>query len=382
AAALSQRVLRAGLRDPLRHDSAARGTHPREKFSAAGAEAVSAAGGRSGDADPGGIFARPQHPASGAGGGAVDRRGGERTDGVEADPRSGPSGTPVSSGAAQRRLCVSVSGRREPAGAATGGAQAGADAGGLRSAARWHPPLAGLSAPPGRKPSRLGRLAAGSVPAWTGRPATGSDHHRRLSRPGGGDGHRLSASAASALLGAQDAEPFAGRAEVGLRRRQGGRPSHLLSRKPRPSSSRLSNLSGAVAWEVWADGATAGTRLAGTAVVLRLFPASVAETAHHQRDRALLRGSATPHSSPGVLCERRKCGSHHLLHFPEIQSGMENPHPLRIYTSSLTSPFGEVVAPSRFFSQSGTLNIVRENGPDGIRTRTCDHDGVLCCHYT
>src|SRR2546426_6632152 len=30
--------------------------------------------------------------------------------------------------------------------------------------------------------------------------------------------------------------------------------------------------------------------------------------------------------------------SHHLLHLPEIQSGMENPHPLRIYTSSLTSP--------------------------------------------
>src|SRR6266571_5021032 len=30
--------------------------------------------------------------------------------------------------------------------------------------------------------------------------------------------------------------------------------------------------------------------------------------------------------------------SHHLLHLPEIQSGMENPHPLRIFTSSLTSP--------------------------------------------
>ena len=30
--------------------------------------------------------------------------------------------------------------------------------------------------------------------------------------------------------------------------------------------------------------------------------------------------------------------SHHLLHLPEIQSGMENPHPLRIFTSRLTSP--------------------------------------------
>src|SRR5437773_8581580 len=30
--------------------------------------------------------------------------------------------------------------------------------------------------------------------------------------------------------------------------------------------------------------------------------------------------------------------SHHLLHLPEIQSGMENPHPQPIYTSCLTSP--------------------------------------------
>src|SRR5437879_13791379 len=74
-------------------------------------------------------------------------------------------------------------------------------------------------------------------------------------------------------------------------------------------------------------------------VVLRLSPAPVAQTAHHQRDRALLRGSATENPTYGVLCERRKCGPHHLLHLPEIQSGMENPHPQPIYTSCLTSPW-------------------------------------------
>src|SRR5437879_2390047 len=85
-------------------------------------------------------------------------------------------------------------------------------------------------------------------------------------------------------------------------------------------------------------GATAGTGLTGVAVVPRLSPAPVAQTAHHQRDRALLRGSATENPTYGVLCERRKCGPHHLLHLPEIQSGMENPHPQPIYTSCLTSP--------------------------------------------
>ena len=53
-------------------------------------------------------------------------------------------------------------------------------------------------------------------------------------------------------------------------------------------------------------------------------------------DRALLRGSAATNPSHGVLRERRKRGSNHLLHLPEIQSGMENPHPPPIYTTSLT----------------------------------------------
>ena len=46
----------------------------------------------------------------------------------------------------------------------------------------------------------------------------------------------------------------------------------------------------------------------------------------------------TANSAHGLLCECRERGPHHLLHLPEIQPGVENPHPLRIYTSSLTSP--------------------------------------------
>src|SRR5438445_13766716 len=75
-----------------------------------------------------------------------------------------------------------------------------------------------------------------------------------------------------------------------------------------------------------------------------------------QRDRALLRVSATQNPTYGVLCERRKCGPHHLLHLPEIQSGMENPHPQPIYTSCLTSP--------------GTLVVLRT---DSIRSRLFPH---------
>ena len=77
------------------------------------------------------------------------------------------------------------------------------------------------------------------------------------------------------------------------------------------------------------------TRLAGVVVVLRLSPTPVAKTAHHQRHRALLRRSSSPNPAHGLLCQCRERGPNHLLHFPEIQSGMENPHPQPIYTSSL-----------------------------------------------
>ena len=56
AAHLPQRLLRAGFRDPLRNDPAAHRAHPGEELSAGGAEAISAAGGRSLAADPGSVF--------------------------------------------------------------------------------------------------------------------------------------------------------------------------------------------------------------------------------------------------------------------------------------------------------------------------------------
>src|SRR5881396_3380236 len=83
---------------------------------------------------------------------------------------------------------------------------------------------------------------------------------------------------------------------------------------------------------------TIGRVLRRTSTKQRSITLVVRSLRHHQRDRALLRGSATENPTYGVLCERRKCGPHHLLHLPEIQSGMENPHPQPIYTSSLTSP--------------------------------------------
>src|SRR5260370_1284649 len=158
-------------------------------------------------------------------------------------------------------------------------------------------------------------------------------------RPGfsGGDSHGLSAGPTSALLGAQDAQP-SGESTEALRRGEDGRPGDVPGPKPGAGGSGVSRVPGAVAPGVRADGAATRTRLAGTAVVLCFSPAPVAETAHHQRDRALLRGGAPTNPAHGVLCECRKCGPHHLLHLPEIQSGMENPHPLHIYTSSLTSP--------------------------------------------
>ena len=56
--------------------------------------------------------------------------------------------------------------------------QAGADAGGVWNPARGQPALAGFFAQPGRRPSRLGRVAAGSLSPWTGRPSAAVDSHR------------------------------------------------------------------------------------------------------------------------------------------------------------------------------------------------------------
>jgi hypothetical protein len=68
------------------------------------------------------------------------------------------------------------------------------------------------------------------------------------------------------------------------------------------------------------------------------------ERLNNQGHLALFRRGAPENPAHGVFCECRKRGSHHLLHLPALQPGMENPHPLRIYTSSLTSPMSTHVA--------------------------------------
>src|SRR5690242_14445458 len=97
---------------------------------------------------------------------------------------------------------VLVSGRSELAGASSGGAETGANAGGLRGEARRQPAAAGLSAQPRRESKRLGRTAAGSIPARVRGQESATDRHRWLSWSGGSHSHGLSAGAASTLLGA------------------------------------------------------------------------------------------------------------------------------------------------------------------------------------
>src|SRR5439155_20548193 len=163
--------------------------------------------------------------------------------------------------------CLLVFGWSEPAGAASGGAQAGADVGGLRGAARRHPSFAGLPTQSGRESGGLGGAAAGSLSARAGRQAPGADRHRRLRGFGGGDSNGVSAGATSALLGAQDAEYSGESAQVRLRRSEGRSAGHVLGGKPGKSRGRVPQLPRPLAAGVRADGAAVGTRLAGVAVV-------------------------------------------------------------------------------------------------------------------
>src|SRR5579859_3967262 len=103
---------------------------------------------------------------------------------------------------------------REPAGAAAERTPAGANAGGLRGAARRTAAVAGVSTQPGRKSERLGGVAGRSVPARVTRGETAVDLDRRLCGIGGGDSDGLSASAAPALLGAQNAQHLGTRAQA------------------------------------------------------------------------------------------------------------------------------------------------------------------------
>src|ERR1043165_3328611 len=115
---------------------------------------------------------------------------------------------------------------REPAGAAAERTQAGANAGGLRCAARRTAAVAGLSAQPGRKSGGLGGIAGRAVPARVTRGASAVDLDRRLCGIGGGDSDGLSARAAPALLGAQNAQYRSEERRVGKECRSRWSPYH------------------------------------------------------------------------------------------------------------------------------------------------------------
>src|SRR5439155_26360578 len=102
SASLSQRLLRAGFCDPLRHHPAAGCAYSRDELSAPWFATVSAAGGGGFAVDAGGIFAREQHAARGGGSGHPDRGSGERADGLDTDPRSGRGGSPAFPSPAER----------------------------------------------------------------------------------------------------------------------------------------------------------------------------------------------------------------------------------------------------------------------------------------
>src|SRR5205807_8003234 len=104
-ASLSQRLLRAGFCDPLRHHPAAGCAYSREELSAPWFATVSAAGGGGFAVDPGGIFARDQRAAGGAGSGHPGRRRGERVDSIETELGSGGGGLPTLTSHTGYSLC-------------------------------------------------------------------------------------------------------------------------------------------------------------------------------------------------------------------------------------------------------------------------------------
>src|SRR5438093_11640386 len=87
-----------------------------------------------------------------------------------------------------------------------------------------------------------------------------------------------------------------------------------------------------------------------------------------------------PNAVPLPLARSSLPVSHHLLHLPEIQSGMENPHPQPIYTSCLTSPINSSLLTfhSRWrnqrehFASGAICKLNREAGENPARPRHCD----------
>src|SRR6266571_6920041 len=159
-----------------------------------------------------------------------------------------------------------------------------------------------------------------------------------MPRVGAGAGDGLSTGAASALLGAQDAEYL--REGTAPRRKAGQDPGaeDLLGRACCCRAAGLCALPLSLAVPLPGDGPPTGARSAGVVALLRLCTTPVAEAAHHQRDRTLFRRSPATDTTHGGVHQRGKRGSDYLCDFQSLQRGLEKPHPPTIYTSSLTSP--------------------------------------------
>src|SRR5712692_4076512 len=238
--------------------------------------------------------------------------------------------------------------------------QTRANAGRLRGAARRQPPTAGFSAQPRRESSRLGRAARRPLPPRAGRRKFATDRHRRLPRFSRRHSDRLSTRAASALLGPQDAQSSRARAPPRFSRREKQRAGHLSGCRLRCRRPGVSRLPSALAGSLSRSGAQARTGLARVAGLFSDAAAPVAQTAHHQRHRTLLRGSAPPHPPHGLLRQRTQRRKHHLRHLPSLQRAMEKPHPPPFYTSCLTSPFPNfsfTSIPSRAILPSGMISF-------------------------
>src|SRR6266705_2468440 len=166
-----------------------------------------------------------------------------------------------------------------------------------------------------------------------------------MPRVGAGAGDGLSTGAASALLGAQDAEYL--REGTAPRRKAGQDPGaeDLLGRACCCRAAGLCALPLSLAVPLPGDGPPTGARSAGVVALLRLSTTPVAEAAHHQRDRTLFRRSPAPDPTHGGVHQRGKRGSDYLCDFQSLQRGLEKPHPPTIYTSSLTSPRAEARLP-------------------------------------
>src|SRR6266700_8258361 len=161
-----------------------------------------------------------------------------------------------------------------------------------------------------------------------------------MPRVGAGAGDGLSTGAAPALLGAQDAEYL--REGTAPRRKAGQDPGaeDLLGRECCCRAAGLCAVPLSLAVPLPGDDPPTGARSAGVVALLRLSTTPVAEAAHHQRDRTLFRRSPAPDPTHGGVHQRGKRGSDYLCDFQSLQRGLEKPHPPTIYTSSLTSPFG------------------------------------------